>query len=109
LEQAKALHEPIYDNRSTDNAHECDQAMSRHYGCREANLDQLLSEEWPVQPSGGGFKTMKKLLALVMLVFAFAASPAMAQNVEFDIYDKADFDKQLASNKPVIVHVNTTW
>jgi hypothetical protein len=52
---------------------------------------------------------MKKLLALVMLVFAFAASPALAQNIEFDIYDKWDFDKQLASNKPVIVHVNTTW
>jgi hypothetical protein len=52
---------------------------------------------------------MKKLLALVMLVFAFAASSATAQNVEFDIYDKSDFDKQLASNKSVIVHVNTTW
>jgi hypothetical protein len=52
---------------------------------------------------------MKKLLALVMLVFAFAVSPALAQNVEFDIYDKSDFDKQLASNKPVIVHINTTW
>jgi hypothetical protein len=52
---------------------------------------------------------MKKLIALALALFAFMAVPAMAQQVEFDIYDKSDFDKQLASNKPVIVHVNTTW
>ena len=40
---------------------------------------------------------------------ALAAAPATAQQIEFDIYDKSDFDKQLASGKPVIVHVNTTW
>jgi uncharacterized protein YcfL len=52
---------------------------------------------------------MKKLFALVLALFALTAVPAMAQQVEFDIYDKSDFNKQLASNKPVIVHVNTTW
>ncbi|MGL4635644.1 MAG: hypothetical protein ACRCWF_06675 [Beijerinckiaceae bacterium] len=52
---------------------------------------------------------MKKFFALVFAVFAFLAAPAIAQQVEFDIYDKSDFDKQLASKKPVVVHVNTTW
>jgi hypothetical protein len=52
---------------------------------------------------------MKKLLSLVFALFALAAMPAMAQQIEFDIYDKSDFSKQLASNKPVIVHINTTW
>ena len=52
---------------------------------------------------------MKKLLALAFALFAVAALPAKAQQVEFDIYDKSDFNKQLASNKPVIVHINTTW
>jgi thioredoxin 1 len=52
---------------------------------------------------------MKKLLALVFALFALTAMPAKAQQIEFDIYDKSDFDKQLASNKPVIVHINTTW
>jgi hypothetical protein len=52
---------------------------------------------------------MKKLLALVLFLFAAAATPALAQNIEFDVYNKASFDKQLASNKPTIVHINTTW
>jgi hypothetical protein len=52
---------------------------------------------------------MRKFIALVMLFFAAVASPALAQIIEYDIYDKSDFDKQLATNKPVIVHVNTTW
>ena len=43
------------------------------------------------------------------LLLAFSAAPAGAQQIEFDIYDKSDFDRLLASNKPVIVHVNTTW
>jgi hypothetical protein len=61
-------------------------------------------------PSNGGPpQLMKKLLALALALFAWMAVPAMAQQVEFDIYDKSDFDKQLASNQPVIVHVNTTW
>lgn len=42
-------------------------------------------------------------------MLALAAAPAVAQQIEFDIYDKSDFDKLLASRKPVIVHVNTTW
>jgi hypothetical protein len=52
---------------------------------------------------------MKKMIAVVLALFAFMAVPAMAQQVEFDIYDKSDFNKQLATNAPVIVHVNTTW
>ncbi len=52
---------------------------------------------------------MNKFFALMLAFFAFMAVPAFAQQVEFDIYDKSDFDKQLASKKPVVVHVNTTW
>jgi hypothetical protein len=52
---------------------------------------------------------MNKLFALALALFAFMAVPVVAQQVEFDIYDKSDFDKQLASKKPVVVHVNTTW
>ncbi len=52
---------------------------------------------------------MRKIFALVMLLFAAAATPASAQFIEFDVYNKASFDKQLASNKPTIVHINTTW
>jgi hypothetical protein len=52
---------------------------------------------------------MRKFLALALALFALMAIPAMAQQVEFDIYDKSDFDKQLATKKPVVVHVNTTW
>jgi hypothetical protein len=52
---------------------------------------------------------MKTIFALVLALFAVAAPPAVAQQVEFDIYDKSDFDKALASGKPIIVHVNTTW
>jgi hypothetical protein len=53
--------------------------------------------------------SMKKLIALGFALCAFAAFPAMAQQIEYDIYDKSDFAKQIASNKPVLVHVNTTW
>ncbi|MGL5113970.1 MAG: hypothetical protein ACRC7G_00530 [Beijerinckiaceae bacterium] len=49
----------------------------------------------------------RNLLALALL--AFTAVPAAAQRIEYDIYDKSDFDKKLASGKPVVVHVNTTW
>ena len=42
-------------------------------------------------------------------MLALSAAPAMAQLIEYDIYDKSDFDKQLASGRPLIVHVNTTW
>jgi hypothetical protein len=52
---------------------------------------------------------MKKLFALAILLFAAVALPATAQFIEFDVYNKASFDRQLASNKPTIVHVNTTW
>jgi hypothetical protein len=52
---------------------------------------------------------MRKLLMLALALFAFAAVPAAAQRIEYDIYDKSDFDKLLASGKPVVVHVNTTW
>lgn len=51
---------------------------------------------------------MRRRDALALLL-TLAAVPAAAQQIEFDIYDKSDFDKQLASGKPVIVHVNTTW
>ncbi len=52
---------------------------------------------------------MKKRIAAAFALFALMAAPAMAQQVEFDIFDKSDFSKQLATNQPVIVHVNTTW
>jgi uncharacterized integral membrane protein len=58
---------------------------------------------------GGANLTMKKLIAAVFALFALMAIPAVAQQVEFDIFDKSDFTQQLATNKPVIVHVNTTW
>jgi hypothetical protein len=62
-----------------------------------------------IDSSGGANLTMKKLIAAAFALFALLAIPAMAQQVEFDIFDKSDFTKQLATNKPVIVHVNTTW
>jgi hypothetical protein len=43
------------------------------------------------------------------LLLSLSAAPAGAQRIEFDIYDKPVFDRLLASNRPVIVHVNTTW
>ncbi len=52
---------------------------------------------------------MKKLIAMALALFALMAIPAMAQQIEYDIYDKSDFTQQLASKKPLIVHVNTTW
>jgi hypothetical protein len=52
---------------------------------------------------------MKTIFALMLALFAVVAPPAMAQQIEYDIYDKSDFDKALASGKPMIVHVNTTW
>ncbi len=55
-----------------------------------------------------GRKLMRRREALALLA-TLAAFPAAAQQIEFDIYDKSDFDRQLASGKPVIVHVNTTW
>jgi hypothetical protein len=52
---------------------------------------------------------MKHLIAMALALFALMAAPAIAQQIEYDIYDKSDFGKQLAANQPVIVHVNTTW
>jgi hypothetical protein len=52
---------------------------------------------------------MKIIFGLMLALFAVTAAPAVAQQIEYDIYDKSDFDKALASGKPIIVHVNTTW
>jgi hypothetical protein len=52
---------------------------------------------------------MKPLITMALALFALMAAPAMAQQIEYDIYDRSDFDKQLAAKQPVIVHVNTTW
>jgi hypothetical protein len=52
---------------------------------------------------------MRKLIAMAFALLAFMAAPAMAQQPEFDLFDQSDFTKQLATKKPVIVHVNTTW
>lgn len=58
---------------------------------------------------------MRKLIAFAFAALAVVAfmgyqsMQAEAQIIDFDIYDKASFDKQLATNKPLIVHVNTTW
>jgi hypothetical protein len=62
-----------------------------------------------VHPQGDRSQTMKKLIAMAFALLAFMAAPAMAQQPEFDLYDKSDFTKQLATKNPVIVHVNTTW
>lgn len=54
---------------------------------------------------------MKWFMILLLTLFAVAAPPAaMAQTqIEFDIYDKSDFDGLLKKGQPVVVHVNTTW
>jgi hypothetical protein len=52
---------------------------------------------------------MKQFISMALALFALMATPAMAQQIEYDIYDKSDFGKQLATKQPVIVHVNTTW
>jgi hypothetical protein len=50
-------------------------------------------------------------MILLLALFAVTAPPvAMAQSsIEFDIYDKSDFDALLKKGQPVVVHVNTTW
>jgi hypothetical protein len=50
-------------------------------------------------------------MAFLLAFFALTAPPAaMAQSrIEFDIYDKSDFDALLKKGQPVVVHVNTTW
>jgi hypothetical protein len=62
-----------------------------------------------VHSQGNRPQTMKKLIAMALALLAFMAAPAMAQQPEFDLFDQSDFTKQLATKKPVIVHVNTTW
>jgi hypothetical protein len=55
---------------------------------------------------------MRVLMAFLLAFFALAApSAVMAQSprIEFDIYDKSDFDALLKKGQPVVVHVNTTW
>jgi hypothetical protein len=57
-------------------------------------------------------QNMRLLMAFLLALFAFAAPQAgMAQSprIEFDIYDKSDFDALLKKGQPVVVHVNTTW
>jgi hypothetical protein len=55
---------------------------------------------------------MRLLFACLLALFTVASAPvAFAQRaaIDFDIFDKSDFEAQLKSGKPVIVHVNTTW
>ncbi len=73
-----------------------------------ASLRQVVRASGREAPLNERKKLMRRRDALALLA-SLAALPAAAQQIEFDIYDKSDFDRQLASGKPVIVHVNTTW